>query len=124
MRHRINRFTKAKYRSRKPNKTRYSIIWTVFRYPKAYTLAQELRNIFKKKKTADKIIGFAKLTKWHEKIDQSEFKSYNISNYNQTILNYFDNKNTYASAEFFNAKIKAFRSQFRSVRNIVFFLLD
>ncbi len=39
----------------------------------------------------------------------------------QTILNYFDNRNTNASAESFNAKIKAFRAQFRGVRNVEFF---
>ncbi|WP_269224551.1 MULTISPECIES: transposase [Flavobacterium] len=38
------------------------------------------------------------------------------------MLNYFDNRSTYASAESFNAKIKAFRSQFRGVRNIEYFL--
>ncbi|WP_417764995.1 transposase [Sphingobacterium composti] len=36
--------------------------------------------------------------------------------------NYFDNRSTNASAESFNAKIKAFRSQFRGVRDINFFL--
>ncbi|WP_089350521.1 transposase [Flavobacterium sp. ov086] len=41
---------------------------------------------------------------------------------NQSTLNYFDNRSTNASAESFNAKIKAFRSQFRGVRNIDFFL--
>ena len=40
----------------------------------------------------------------------------------QTILNYFNNRSTNASAESFNAKIKAFRSQFRGVRNVDFFL--
>ncbi|WP_269243636.1 transposase [Flavobacterium limnophilum] len=34
----------------------------------------------------------------------------------------FDNKSTKASAESFNAKIKAFRAQFRGVRNVEFFL--
>jgi hypothetical protein len=34
-------------------------------------------------------------------------------NHYQTILNYFDTRSTNASAESFNAKIKAFRSQFR-----------
>nr|WP_236937461.1 transposase [Flavobacterium columnare] len=33
-------------------------------------------------------------------------------------MNYFDNRSTNASAESFNAKIKAFRSKFRGVRNI------
>ncbi|MFB9056736.1 transposase [Mariniflexile ostreae] len=40
----------------------------------------------------------------------------------QNILNYFDNRSTNASAESFNAKIKAFRAQFRGVRNVEFFL--
>ncbi|WP_438989605.1 transposase [Polaribacter sp.] len=38
------------------------------------------------------------------------------------ILNYFYNRSTNASAESFNAKIKTFRTQFRGVRNIEFFL--
>ena len=38
------------------------------------------------------------------------------------ILNYFDNRSTHASAGSFNAKIKAFRAQFRGVRNVDFFL--
>ncbi|WP_299063766.1 transposase [uncultured Polaribacter sp.] len=40
----------------------------------------------------------------------------------QNILNYFYNRSTNASAESFNFKIKAFRTQFRGVRNIEFFL--
>ena len=92
---------------------------------KAYNLEQDLRNIFEK--TTDKIIGLSRLAKWHEKVNQSGFKSFNtisrsIMNHYQTILNYFDNRSTNASAESFNAKIKAFRSQFRGVRNIEFFL--
>ena len=38
------------------------------------------------------------------------------------ILHYFDNKSTNASAESFNAKLKAFRSIFRGVRDTQFFL--
>jgi transposase len=62
-----------------------------------------------------------------EEVVQAGFKTFNtisrtIQNHYQTILNYFDNRSTNASAESFNAKIKAFRSQFRGVRNIEFFL--
>ncbi|WP_317173357.1 transposase [Flavobacterium columnare] len=39
-----------------------------------------------------------------------------MTNHYKTILNYFDNRSTNASAESFNAKIKAFRSKFRGVR--------
>jgi transposase len=92
---------------------------------KGYSLTQELRGIFEN--TKDKIIAFAKLAKWHEKVNQSGFKSFNtisrtIMNHYQTILNYFDNRSTNASAESFNAKIKAFRSKFRGVRNVEYFL--
>jgi transposase len=92
---------------------------------KAYDLAQDLRNIFET--VTDKVIGLSRLAKWHEKVSQSGFKSFNtvsrsIENHYQTILNYFDNRSTNASAESFNAKIKAFRSKFRGVRNIEFFL--
>ncbi|EJF99006.1 transposase [Flavobacterium sp. F52] len=58
---------------------------------------------------------------------ESGFKNFNTLlntitiNY-QSILSYFDNRSTNASAESFNAKIKAFRSQFKGVRNINFFL--
>ena len=45
-------------------------------------------------------------------------------NHYQYILNYFDNKSTNASTELFNAKIKAFRSQFRGVRNINCFFFN
>lgn len=41
---------------------------------------------------------------------------------NDTILNFFVNRQTNASAESFNAKVKAFRSQFRGVSDIPFFL--
>ena len=92
---------------------------------KGYNLSQELRGIFEN--TTDKIIGFAKLARWHEKVNQSGFKSFGtisrtIINHYQTILNYFDNRSTNASAESFNAKIKAFRSKFRGVRNVEYFL--
>jgi transposase len=40
----------------------------------------------------------------------------------QNILNYFDNRSTNASAQSFNAKIKAFRGQFRGARNVEFLL--
>ncbi|WP_254906723.1 transposase [Flavobacterium sp. FPG59] len=84
-----------------------------------------MRNIFEK--STDKIIGLSRLAKWHEKVSQSGFKSFNtisrsIINYYQTILNYFDNRSTNASAESFNAKIKAFRAQFRGVKNAAFLL--
>lgn len=91
----------------------------------AYLLSQQLNWIFET--TKEKIYGYTRLAQWHEKVAQSGFKSFNtisrtIMNHYKTILNYFDNRSTNASAESFNAKIKAFRTQFRGVRNVDFFL--
>ncbi|WP_072763054.1 transposase [Arenibacter nanhaiticus] len=68
-----------------------------------------------------------KLAPWHKDVEASGFKSFqtvanSISVNYRTILNYFINKSTNASAESFNAKIKAFRAQFRGVKNVEFFL--
>ena len=91
----------------------------------AYELSQKLSWIFEN--TNEKIYGYTRLAQWYEKVNQAGFKSFNtiartIMNHYKTILNYFDNRSTNASAESFNAKIKAFRTQFRGVRNVEFFL--
>lgn len=98
------------------------------RYPdlqQAYELAMELGNVYDK--TEDKLYGLTRLAKWHERVRQAGFKAFNtisrsIQSHYKTIVNYFDNRSTNASAESFNAKIKAFRRQFRGVRSIDFFL--
>jgi transposase len=98
------------------------------RYPlleSAYNLAMQLGQIYSTTKT--KGIAFTKLAHWYDRVDRSGFKSFNtiaksIKDHYQTILNYFDRRSTNASAESFNAKIKAFRSSFRGVKNISFFL--
>ena len=91
----------------------------------AYILSQQLRAIYNSNN--DKNVAMLKLAHWYRKVEESGFKNLIIVlntitiNY-QSILNYFDNRSTNASAESFNAKIKAFRSQFRGVRKIDFFL--
>jgi transposase len=101
----------------------------LFRYypslEEAYRLAMKLGEIYHTVK--DKGIGFTRLAKWYDEVEKSGFKSFgvvsrSIQNNYQNILNFFDNRNTNASAESFNAKIKAFRSCFRGVRSIPFFL--
>lgn len=68
-----------------------------------------------------------KLAHWYKEVEESGFKNFNIilntltANY-QSILNYFDNRSTNESAESFNAKIIAFRTQFIETRNIDFFI--
>lgn len=92
---------------------------------KAYDLVQGLRNIFN---TATSIqTAYTKLAHWYKDVEQTGFKAFNTIantitiNY-RSILNYFINRSTNASAESFNAKIKAFRAQFRGVKNVEFFL--
>ena len=92
---------------------------------KAYNLCQNLSWIYNQ--TKDKTVALIRLAKWDEKVRQAKFKSFNsiartMSIHYQNIINYFDNRSTNATAESFNAKIKAFRAQFIGVRNIEFFL--
>ena len=92
---------------------------------KAYQLSQELRQVFRG--DHKKNVAILKLAHWYDKVEKSGFKSFatimNTVKINYDgILNYFENRSTNASAESFNAKIKAFRSQFRGVRNVAFFL--
>ncbi|GAB3521326.1 ISL3 family transposase [Emticicia fontis] len=91
----------------------------------AYGLTMSLSYIFEN--TNDILYGLTRLAKWHEKVRHAGFKSFNtvarsIQNHYKTIVNFFENRSTNTSAESFNAKIKAFRSQFRGVKNISFFL--
>jgi len=98
------------------------------RYPsvkKVYSLSQGLSYIFEN--NTNKNIARVKLAQWYNKVETPGFKSFNtisktIQIHYETILNYFNNTSTNASAESFNAKIKAFRAQFRGVRDIPFFL--
>lgn len=72
-------------------------------------------------------VAFTKLAKWYNDVTDSGFKSFNTitatiyKNYRE-ILNFFDNRSTNTSAVSFNAKIKAFRSQLRGVRDVNFSL--
>lgn len=92
----------------------------------AYKLTRELGIIYQK--TKNKSVAYTKLAQWYNKIENSKFSktfgtvARSIQNHYQNILNFFDNRSTNASAESFNAKIKAFRRQFRGVKSIPFFL--
>jgi len=92
---------------------------------KAYNLTHRLRMIFSH--TKEKGVAYTKLAKWFNQITESGYKSFNtisatIYSHYPEILNFFDNRSTNASAESFNAKIKAFRASQRGVTDISFFL--
>lgn len=91
----------------------------------AYNLSQSLRAIFNKEHYC-KSVARTKLALWYSQVEKTGFKAFNIAantieNNYETILNYFHNRSTNASAESLNAKIKAFRARFRGVKNIEFF---
>lgn len=92
---------------------------------KAYGLTHSLRMIFSKTKV--KGVAYTKLAKWFNDITVSDFKSFNtisatVYAHYPEILNFFDNRSTNASAESFNAKIKAFRASLRGVTDTSFFM--
>ena len=92
---------------------------------KAFNLNQNLRNIYNTKSSIQ--VAYTKLAHWYNEVEKSGFRAFNtiantISINYRSILNYFINRSTNASAESFNAKIKAFRTQFRGVKNVEFFL--
>lgn len=92
---------------------------------KAFCLTHQLRLIFSK--TKDKASAYTKLARWYNDVTESGFKVFNtisatIYTHYKEILNFFDNRSTNASAESFNAKLKAFRATLRGVTDTNFFL--
>ena len=91
----------------------------------AYKLTMQLKGIYEH--TTDKRFALGRLARWYEAVEQSAFKTFNtakrsIAAHYTTIINYFDRRSTNASAESFNAKIKAFRATLRGVKHIPYFL--
>lgn len=91
----------------------------------AYQLAMELTNIYNAKSQKD--TARLNLAKWFDKVSKLAGNAFQtvidtFINHYDTILNFFVNRQTNAAAESFNAKVKAFRSQFRGVSDIPFFL--
>lgn len=98
------------------------------KYPileQAYKLSRKLSSIFSKKVTKE--VAYKKLALWFNDVESTELKSFSkivdtIRHNYDSILNFFNNRSTNASAESFNAKVKALRRQFRGVSNVPFFL--
>ena len=78
---------------------------------KAYELVHGLRLIFNQ--NIEKNVARLKLALWYQKVEKSEFKSFNILgrtielNY-EGILNFFNNRSTNASAGIFQCQNKSF----------------
>jgi transposase len=92
---------------------------------KAYSITHSMRMIFSKNTIKD--AARLSLARWYNQVAESDFKSFNtiaatVYEHYDEILNFFINRSTNASAESFNAKIKAFRASLRGVTDIKFFL--
>ncbi|RGM96628.1 DDE transposase, partial [Phocaeicola vulgatus] len=77
--------------------------------------------------TQFKDIALTRLARWYDEVDKSGFLTFgrvarSIQTHYLDIINFFERRATNAAAESFNAKIKAFRAQFRGVRDRAFFL--
>ena len=105
---------------------RAAILFRMFpRLEEAYNIYLDLVDIFNKKsKLAEARLNLAR---WYNKVEAVDDDGFSkvietFENHNATIINYFEDRLTNASAESFNAKIKAFRTQFRGVGDIKFFM--
>lgn len=107
-------------------KARAEILFSKFPdLEKAYGLFLKLVEIFNKKDVPD--VARLNLARWYNDVEAFGNNEFNkvletFENHNTTIVNYFERRLTNASAESFNAKIKAFRTQFRGVGDIKFFM--
>ncbi len=91
----------------------------------AYNLSMMFRNWYETNRSRQEAKD--NLQKWYEKVEQENIEPFiiaaeSIVAHEDTILNYFNNRSTNASAESFNAKLKGFRALVRGVRDIKFFL--
>jgi len=91
---------------------------------KMYRHTMNFRNIYEnksKEKARIQFIDWIQKTK-EFKIDEFNSTAKSISYHLDNILNFFNNRNTNANAESFNAKIKLFRANLRGVTDTKFFL--
>lgn len=107
-------------------KGRAEILFAVFpSIHKAYKLAMQFRACFEYNYSINDARD--KLANWYHQIAKENLKPFlaaaeSIRLHEQTILNYFINRSTNASAESFNAKLKGFRALVRGVTDKKFFL--
>ncbi|MBU2214191.1 transposase [Patescibacteria group bacterium] len=92
---------------------------------KAYELSMMLRSVYEYNYTPED--AKKDLDKWYKKVEEKNIDSFisaseTIRLHEATILNYFNNRSTNASAESFNAKLKGFRAIVRGVRDVKFHL--
>jgi len=91
----------------------------------AYNLTMNFRNIYETSTTRDQ--AHTRFTNWFQKVEEQHLDSFTttahyLHDHLDTIINYFPDRSTNASAESFNAKLKGFRALVRGVSDKKFFL--
>ena len=91
----------------------------------AHDLSMMFRSCYENSKSREE--AKTSFDKWHKKIEEKNIDEFlsaseSIRLHETTILNYFLNRSTNASAESFNAKLKGFRAVVRGVRDKKFHL--
>ena len=91
----------------------------------AYELSMMFRNCYENSHSRKE--GEENFNRWFQKIEEKNIDSFTVAAesirlHKKTILNYFINRSTNASAESFNAKLKNFRTVVRGVRDKKFHL--
>ena len=107
-------------------KERSKILFDAFpELKKGYELSMMFRSVYEHSRTREE--AKRKLDNWYRKMEEKGFKSFitaahSIKNHEGWILNYFPEKETNASAESFNAKLKGLRAMVQGVTDKKFFL--
>lgn len=107
-------------------KRRSTILFQEFpELEKAYELAMMFRGCYEHSHSKEE--AAVRFQKWYTKVEEKQIEAFlvaadSIRLHEATILNYFINRSTNASAESFNAKLKGFREVVRGVRDKKFFL--
>lgn len=117
---------KHKSKWNEQQRRRAKILFSIFPdLETAYGLFLKLVDVFNNKSLP--AVARLNLARWYNEVEAFGDNQFNkvletFENHNKTITNYFEQRLTNASAESFNAKIKAFRTQFRGVGDIRFFM--
>lgn len=120
-------FSQSRDKWSKSQKARAKMLFKL--YPKleeAYNLINSLRTIFRNK-DLNKDTAKEKLNEWYKKINACTLKEVKsvrdtIKQYEDEILNYFNDWETNASSESLNSKIKFFIELLKGVTDIPFFM--
>lgn len=123
-----SRYLLFKHKSKWTSQQRQRAELLFERYPDietAYERYLELVEIYNKNTVKEVAAG--KLAHWYNRVEKMGMPNFRtvietMQNNYLSVLNYFEKRSTNASAESFNAKIKAFRTQFRGGRDMAFFM--